>query len=602
MSTYRFEQFFAVRLFWEWTFSPDGQQVAYAANTSGQLNLWRQARGLAWPYQLTTFEEERVTVIAWPRERLLFLADHQGDENHHIYAIPPGGGWPERLTRCDDVQHLFNRRTLSPDGRLLAFTANEREPSDKDVYIMDLTTGERRQVYQGEGYADVSSLSPDSRHVVVLQVRSVHSMDVILADLTEGSVRTLLPAKDYTTYMPGPWSPDGRGFYFLSNKDREFIGLAFFDLAGERWQWVETPDWDVEAVDLSPDGQWLAYSLNVNGASRVYLRDVVTEATSEVAELPRGVLWGEPKFSPDGSCLGLMLSTPRRPADLYIVDLATRRAEMITDSFFGGINPDDLVEPEDVFYTSFDGRRIHALYYQPQGRGPFPVVVALHGGPNWQEKVRYTGLYQYLAQQGIAIFAPNFRGSIGYGKGFERLIWRDWGGGELRDIEAAVDHLRGRPEINGERVGVFGGSFGGFATLSALTRLPERFAVGVAICGPSNLVTFARTVPPFWKTFMKTWLGDPEEDRALLEERSPITYVDRLRAPLLVIQGGQDPRVVKAESDQMVEAIRSRGGTVEYLVYEDEGHGLSKRKNWLPAFRASAEFLERHLLGSVTKT
>ena len=595
MPRYHFEQFFATRTYWDWAFSPDGREVAYVVDTSGQLNLWRQERRLAWPYQLTAFEERRVTWVAWAPQQLLFLADYQGDENHQVYTLPPQGGWPQRLTERDDVQHTFNQRCLSPDGRWLAFTSNEREPSDKDVYLMDLTTGERRRVYQGEGFAEASSLSPDGRFVVVTQARTIHSADVLLADVHDGSVRTLLPAKDYTGYAPGPWTPDGRGFYFISNEEREFTGVAFFDVAAGRWDWVATPDHDVEALDLSPDGRWLAYSLNVNGSSRVQILEVATGTTRALDALPRGVLQGELRFAPDGQHLGLILSTPRWPAELHIVDLNTQQVERITHSFYGGIDPDDLVEPEDVFYTTFDGRSIHALYYRPSGSGPFPAVVALHGGPNWQEKPRYVGLYQYLAHRGIAVFAPNFRGSIGYGKSFERLIWRDWGGGELRDIEAGVDELCRRPEIDPRRIGVFGGSFGGFATLTALTRLPERFVVGVDICGPSNLVTFARTVPPFWKTFMATWLGDPEADRDFLLERSPITRVDQIRAPLLVIQGAKDPRVVKAESDQMVEAIRARGGTVEYIVYEDEGHGLSKRRNQLSAFRACAEFLERSL-------
>jgi len=595
MPTYHFEQFFAKRTYWDWAFSPDGREVAYVVDTSGQLNLWRQERCLAWPYQLTAFEEQRVTWVAWAPEQLLFLADYQGDENHQIYTLPPQGGWPRRLTERDDVQHTFNRRCLSPDGRWLAFTSNEREPSDKDVYVMDLTTGERRRVYQGEGFAEASSLSPDGRFVVVTQARTIHSADVLLADVRDGSVRTLLPARDYTGYAPGPWTPDGRGFYLLSNEEREFTGVAFFDVAAGRWDWVATPDHDVEALDLSPDGRWLAYSLNVNGSSRVQLLEVATGTTHTLDALPRGVLQGELRFAPDGQHLGLILSTPRWPAELYVVDLKARQVERITHSFYGGIDPDDLAEPEDVFYTTFDGRSIHALYYRPSGSGPFPAVVVLHGGPNWQEKPCYFGLYQYLVHHGIAVFAPNFRGSIGYGKSFERLIWRDWGGGELRDIEAGVDYLCHRPEIDPRRIGVFGGSFGGFATLTALTRLPERFVVGVDICGPSNLVTFARTVPPFWKTFMATWLGDPDADRDFLLERSPITRVDQIRAPLLVIQGAKDPRVVKAESDQMVEAIRARGGTVEYIVYEDEGHGLSKRRNQLSAFRACAEFLERYL-------
>jgi dipeptidyl aminopeptidase/acylaminoacyl peptidase len=225
-----------------------------------------------------------------------------------------------------------------------------------------------------------------------------------------------------------------------------------------------------------------------------------------------------------------------------------------------------------------------------------PVVIAIHGGPEAQEQPLYQPLYQYLLSRGIAVLATNIRGSTGYGKSYQRLIQRDWGGGDLKDWDHAVKWLKEQDWADSDRIGVFGGSYGGFAVLSCVTRLPDHWAAAVDIFGPSNLVTFARAVPPTWKRMMKRFVGDPDEDAEMLTERSPLTYIDNVKAPLLVIQGATDPRVVKPESDQLVEKLRSMGRTVEYEVFDDEGHGFTKRPNELRAMRLSAEWLERYLL------
>ena len=227
----------------------------------------------------------------------------------------------------------------------------------------------------------------------------------------------------------------------------------------------------------------------------------------------------------------------------------------LTDGFLGGIDEADLVEPELITYPTHDGRDIPAWLYRPEGDGPFPVVLSIHGGPEAQERpiYMYCGLYQYLLTRGIGILAPNVRGSTGYGKTYQKLIHRDWGGAELKDFKAAAEYLKGLDWVDGDRLGVFGGSFGGFATLSCVSRLPDYWAAAVDIVGPSNLVTFAKTAPPTWRRLMAQWIGDPDTEADFLMERSPITYVDQIRAPLFVIQGANDPRVVKAESDQIVE-------------------------------------------------
>jgi dipeptidyl aminopeptidase/acylaminoacyl peptidase len=263
----------------------------------------------------------------------------------------------------------------------------------------------------------------------------------------------------------------------------------------------------------------------------------------------------------------------------------------------GGIPEDVFIEPELIHYPTHDGREIPAWLYRPAGAGPFPVVLSIHGGPEAQERplYNYNGLYQYLLSRGIGVLAPNVRGSTGYGISYQKLIHRDWGGDELKDFEWAHKYLQGLDWVKRNKIGLFGGSFGGFATLSCVSRLPDLWAAAVDLVGPANLVTFAKAVPPTWRAFMAKWVGDPEAEVDFLMSRSPITYVDQIRTPLFVIQGANDPRVVKAESDQIVERLRSRGVDVRYDVYEDEGHGFTKRSNSLKAMGDAAAFLVEHL-------
>jgi dipeptidyl aminopeptidase/acylaminoacyl peptidase len=284
--------------------------------------------------------------------------------------------------------------------------------------------------------------------------------------------------------------------------------------------------------------------------------------------------------------------------DVYVADLDAGSVTRVTDNFLGGIPEAELVEPELVHFSTFDGKQVPAWLYRPLGAtGRLPVLLSVHGGPESQERTQVTrssSFYQYLLSRGIAVMAPNVRGSTGYGKSYQRLIHRDWGGDELKDIEHAGKWLREQGWVDAERIAVYGASFGGFATLSAMTRLSDYWRCGIDLVGPANLVTFAKAVPPHWRSSMKKWVGDPEEDFDFLMSRSPITYVEQMKAPLLVLQGANDPRVVKLESDQMVEKLRSLGLEVEYNVFEDEGHDFSKRVNQLKAYRIIAAFLFKH--------
>jgi dipeptidyl aminopeptidase/acylaminoacyl peptidase len=581
-------------------FAHDGRAIAYIVNTSGQYNLWRQDLPDGCPQQLTLFTDRSVRDLAWSPDgrTIVFNADFQGNEMHQLFRIPATGGAPEQLTDVPDAWHFITPDSWSRNGRFIAYFANDRARQDMDIIVRDMRSGEVRRLLAGDAYYAFAGWSPDGRRMLVVKALSNSNSDIFLLDVKTGAARNLTEHTGEILQAPAGWAADGSGFYMVSDEGREFRGLAFYDLAGGSKRWVESPRHDVELAGISHDGRVLVWSTNVDGYSRLAARNLKTGRPIALPRLPRGVA-GWLGLSPDGSRLGVLLARPTQAIEAFVVDLARRRARQITQSMLGGLPPRDLVEPRLVKFTSFDGREIPAFLFRPRHTaGRVPVVLSIHGGPEAQERpgYLYSGLYQYLLSRGIAVLAPNIRGSTGYGKSYQMLIHRDWGGAELRDIEAAAQYARGLDWVDPGRLAVFGGSFGGFATLSAVSRLPDYWAAAVDIVGPSNLVTFVKSVPPSWLRFMDEMVGNAERDYEMLMERSPVRYVDQVRAPLFIIQGANDPRVVQAESDQIVEQLRARGVPVRYDVYADEGHGFTRRENELKAWRDTAAFLVEHLL------
>ncbi|HEX3302342.1 MAG TPA: S9 family peptidase [Thermomicrobiales bacterium] len=598
---YSFEQFTAIRRYQPTlTFSPDGREIAYVVNTSGQFNIWRQSSAGGFPHQLTLFTDQTPRDISWSPDgqTIAFAADRDGDEYKQIYTIPARGGRISAQTEAPRVRHELAPEAWSPDGTSLLIAGNDRSETDQDVMIRDLATGETRRVVDYGGMYFPVTWAPDGKSVTVVDFKSNTNMDLYVLTVDNEEMQHLTPHEGEIQYLPGPWAADGSGFYVISDEGREFAGLAFWDLK-EGMRWVDAPDADVENVALSGDGRYLAWIVNQEGYSALKVRDLRSNRDVALPEMPKGVI-DALTMSHSGGMVGFLMAEATHPHEVYVLDLERSTLTRLTESMLGGIDEADLSAPELIHYPTHDGRKIPAWLYRPEGDGPFPVILSIHGGPEWQERptYNYSGLYQYLLTRGIGILAPNVRGSTGYGKSYQKLIHHDWGGAELGDFKAAADYLKGLDWVDGDRLGVYGGSFGGFATLSCLTRLPDYWAAAVDIVGPSNLVTFAKAVPPTWRRFMDQWVGNPETEVDFLMERSPITYVDQVTAPLFVIQGANDPRVVQNESDQIVERLRARGVEVKYDVYEDEGHGFTRRSNELKALGDTAGFFETHLLGA----
>jgi dipeptidyl aminopeptidase/acylaminoacyl peptidase len=391
--------------------------------------------------------------------------------------------------------------------------------------------------------------------------------------------------------------PDGSGFLVMSNAGREFTGLAVLNATTGALSWVDSPEWEIEEVALSADGRVLVWLLNIDGAAQLRARDLRTGKELPLPTLPMG--WAsDVAVSGDGRQAVMLFSTPTQPLNVAAVDLTLGtegKLRWLTDATPKAADPTAFIEPTLVRYPSGDGTEIPAFRYLPStGSEPAAVLISIHGGPVHQERPTYLheGFYQYLLHQGIAILAPNVRGSWGYGKSYIERHYRDWGGVDLEDFAAAARYLRQQHWADSARIGLFGASYGGFAVLSCLSRLPEfNWAAGVDMYGISNLVTLAKASPPSWRTLVNAMIGDPDADAEFLLSRSPVTHADQISAPLFVLQGANDPRVPRHESDQIVDRVRSRGVEVRYDVYPDEGHGFTKADNQTKAYSDAADFL-----------
>jgi dipeptidyl aminopeptidase/acylaminoacyl peptidase len=593
----RFEQFFALRRTYflnNLAFSPDSRQISYVHDGSGQFNLWSSPVEGGYPRQLTTREEEAVRHHRWTSSGIVLELDHLGAEQWQVNILPADGvGWPRAVTERDDVQYQIG--PVADDGRRMLFCGNQERPTNVSLYLLDIQQGEPRLVLDREKQQLYPfAWHPDGRRAAIVDFLGNTNQHAYLLDVESGEFRDLTPHEDEEFNQPVGFSADGRSLYSITDRGAEYNFIEAIDLkTGTRNPLIKAK-WDVEHADLSADRRRLGYTINEDGYSRFHMLDLETGRELPTPAIPHGVC-SQYAISPDGRLVAALIGTGKRVFDVYVANIDAGTVVRVTENFLGGIPESDLVEPELIHFETFDGKRVQAWLYRPSGAtGRLPVVLSVHGGPEVQERTHVTrssSFYQYLLSRGIAVLAPNIRGSTGYGKSYQRLIHRDWGGDELKDIEHAAIWLRQQAWADRDRIAVYGASFGGFATLSAMTRLPDYWRCGIDLVGPSNLVTFAKAVPPHWRATMKEWVGDPEEDFDFLMSRSPITYVEHMKAPLLVLQGANDPRVVKPESDQMVENLRSLGHEVEYHVFEDEGHDFSKRANQLKAYRLIAAFL-----------
>jgi len=575
---------------------------------------WVMPAAGGWPNQVT-FEKDRVQSVAWSPvdDSLIFERDIGGDENSQLYWVLADGSGERRLTAADNAMHIFGG--WSPDGRAIAYAANRRNPGRYDIWLQDLASGAERMIWQNDlpGFLSPAGFSPDGTRLLVMRLSSAIDEDLYELGL-QGSgpaeARLLTPQAGAVRFSAAAYSANGQDILCLCDLDRDTRGVARLNRSDLSLSWLATPEFEIDDLAVAPNGRWVVWAENHSGAHQLMALDLTTGTRREAPGLPKGALLASPvdfdqyvlKFSRDGQQLAFAFSSPRRSSNIWLWQLGADsnqpdRLGQITHSSQAGLAPADLIEPELIQYPTFDGRRIPAWYYRSAaGAGERrPVVVYVHGGPEGQSQAILMPILQYFASRGLHVLAPNVRGSSGYGKAYMDLDNVEKRPDSVADLAHAVYWLRERPEVDGQHIAVFGGSYGGFMVLAALTQYPDLWAAGVDLVGIANFVTFLENTGAYRRSVREAEYGSLAHDRAVLEAISPIRHIDRITAPLMVIHGQNDPRVPLSEAQQVVEALRARGVPVEFLVYPDEGHGLVKLANKLDAFPRVAAFLEQYL-------
>lgn len=573
--------------------SPDGTKLAFRTTISGQPQLWViDSRG-GWPKQLTFGES--VTFHQWSPsgDWIIYGIDRGGNEREGFYLINPNGTRERELLAPSDAFRVFGGFTR--DGSRIAYATTERNGVDFDVHLYDVLEGTDREVMRGEMGLFAASWRPDGGAVILSETRGEDANNVYVFDIEAGTLDTLFLPDDRSSYGSFSWIPDGSAFYLVTDQDRNYSALARYDFADGDLRFVETPDRDVESVDLSTDGRYLVWTTNDGGYSGMHARDLMTGRNLTTPELPRGIY--SVSWAWRANIASITVAGPRTPGDIWIWDVGGGSVNRGTESDAAGLDLGAMVEPEHFSFEARDRQTIHGLLYMPPnltaGTRP-PVLLSVHGGPTAQARPRFNGAHQYLLTRGVAIFDLNYRGSTGYGKEFARLNDRRLRSNEYLDMADAVEWLRSRGDVDASRVAVMGGSYGGYLTMTAVARLPEYFRSGVAFVGVSNWVTALEGASPQLKASDRIEYGDinDPDDREFFREISPITFADQIRVPVMVLHGANDPRDPVTESDQFVRAIRESGGRVEYLRFPDEGHGIRRLPNRIIAYRRIARFLE----------
>ncbi len=627
-----FARYLNIRAAYGASFSPTGERLAFLTDITGVPQVWAIDRAGGWPDQLT-FYTERVTFVSYSpvHDHMIFGMDAGGNERQQLFLLSGDGQAVTPLTDAPEAIHQFGG--WSHDGRRIAFSANRRNQAHFDVYVHSLDTGQSHLVWETEGFNYPLGFSPDDTRLLVGRANSNLDTDLFLLDLsagsrqalTSGQVEHLTPHQGDVRYQSVRWAPDGAGFYLASDLGCDFMNLAYFDLGRRELHFLEERDWDVEEVEVAEDGRWLAYLTNVDGYSELAVRrlpglsrtnfyapgrsvtrpatdhgsvaSVLSSEKIDLPVLPPGWLTMM-DFSRDGRYLTLTLTGPRHNPDIWLVDLDRAEVQQVPHSSRAGIPQATFAEPELVDYTSFDGLRIPAFFYCPpvvSANSRLPVIVHVHGGPEAQAQATFNQVIQYFINCGYAVFAPNVRGSTGYGKAYTHLDDVEKRMDSVADLKYGVEWLRASGRADPHRIAVYGGSYGGFMVLSAMTTYPDLWAAGVDIVGIANFITFLENTGAYRRHLRIAEYGDPVKDRELLESISPINHAHEIRSPLMVIHGANDPRVPVGEAEQIVAALRERNVPVEYLRFEDEGHGIVKLPNRIKAYTAIAEFLDKYV-------
>jgi dipeptidyl aminopeptidase/acylaminoacyl peptidase len=579
--------------------SPDGHTLAFATDRTGSFELFMLdlTRDGATPVQ-RTHADERVSGLVWSPDssRLIFEMDHDGDERTDLYIARRDADTIEQLTATTTAEQDVR---FSPDGRRLAIVSDPVRPFRFNVFVRD-ESGRSTQLTRAPINVQHPRWTRDGRTLVATRSGDDQRGDLLVIDVATGAIHEIAPPRrDGIAYAIDPL-PDGRMLVLATNA-RGFAQLATLDLATGQSTFVGPDEWDVEDADVADDGT-IVFSRNVHGVSEVSLMPHADPSATRT--IARGGVVSGVSIDRAAHTVAILREASNHPAEVITVAVdGSRSGEIIRVApDLAGVDIARLAVASVRTIASFDDTPVDVFTWSPPVArlgSPPPLVVHVHGGPNGQTRAAFSPMVQALARAGFFLASVNYRGSTGYGRAFEDLDNRDWGGGDLRDIVHVVHTLAREHVIDGARVGIYGGSYGGYMTLRAITAAPDEWSAAVDMFGMPDLVEDYRITGDRFGTWYVTEMGDPSQNVALYRDRSPIHALDRVRAPLLVLQGANDTNVPRVESDTVVNALRARGRTVEYVVYPDEGHGFTHRVHRIDSIERTVSFFARHLAPAI---
>ncbi|MDT8409521.1 MAG: prolyl oligopeptidase family serine peptidase [Wenzhouxiangellaceae bacterium] len=604
---YSIEQFMDTEQIGGASFSPDGKTVAFSSNRSGVYNVYTQALDGDEAAALTDSTGDPKFLQAYfPNDdgnehRLIFSGDQGGNELDHVYLRSADGSVVD-LTPGDELKADF--AGFSADGGKFWIASNERDNSVFDLYEYDAETLVRQLLLENTAAAFLGPVSPDGRYVALSKVHLRSNTDILLFDRETGKITTLVADEGEVANQPATFSADATSLFYRTDRGSEFTYLVGRDLQSGAETVVLQPDWDVMAASRSRGGNYLVVGINEDSRTTLKLLDAADFSEVEVPQMPNGNVTSV-EFSADDSRMAFFFSSGRRPSDLFVADARdpNSKARALTSSLNPEIDIDHLVDGQALRFESYDGLEIPGVLYRPHGASPerpVPALISVHGGPGGQARIGYSALKQYLVNHGYALFDINNRGSSGYGKTFFGADDRCHGECDLGDVIEGKNMMAGLEWVDGERIGIIGGSYGGYMVAAALAFEPGAFDAGVNIFGVTNWLRTLESIPAWWgpqRDALFAEMGDPATDAERLRRISPLFHADKITRPMIVLQGANDPRVLQVESDELVQAIQANGVPVEYVLFPDEGHGFRNRANQVKGYKAVREFLDRHLAG-----
>ena len=601
---YSVEDFYKNTDFAGASWSPDATKLLVSSNTSGIWNAYTISTLGAPPAPLTQSTTNSIFALSYfpTDERIVYASDEGGNELTHIYVREPNGTVTD-VTPGKKLKASF-LGWASNDSSFFVST-NERDPRFFDIYQISTNGLKRTLFYQNTEGLNLGPISRDARYVALVKSRTTSDADIYLYDRVAASTKNITPHSGLVSNAPADFSPDNSKLLFVSDSGREFASLRSYDLASGAKATVYEQKWDVMGANYSKGGRYLTVYVNDDAKFAARLLDASTLQPVQLGGMPDGLVRGV-SVSRNDSAFAFYASDGSVPDEIYVGAIAGTSPNRLTNALNPSIRREDLVVPKVVRFKSYDSLEVPGLLYKPHQAAPdakAPALVMVHGGPGGQAQVGYFALTQALVNHGYVVFDINNRGSSGYGKTFFAMDDKKHGEADLGDVVASKRMLAETGYVDTTKIGIIGGSYGGYMVLAALTLAPDAFKVGVDLFGISNWVRTLESIPPWWASFrdaLYAELGDPKADSARLRRISPLFNADKIKAPLMVLQGANDPRVLKVESDEIVAAAQKNGVPVEYVIFPDEGHGFVKKPNEIKGYTAVLTFVDKYLKGQST--